>query len=82
MRHLALLLAAGLVISCGVAGPPVAPETIGVAPTIQRQKLEHQHEALEAERREKAAAEQEIEPDLELQGEDSELPPLNPVGTR
>lgn len=82
MRNLVLLVTAGLAMSCGVAGPPVAPETIGVAPTIQRQKLEHQQEALEAQRREKAAAEQEAEPDPELQGEEIELPPLSPVGTR
>lgn len=38
MRSLVVLLTTGLVTACGVAGPPVAPETIGVAPVIERQK--------------------------------------------
>ncbi|MGQ0667707.1 MAG: hypothetical protein ACT4O4_11810 [Nitrospiraceae bacterium] len=57
MRSLAVILMAGLAISCGVVGPPVAPETIGAAPLIERQKQQHQQEALEAQQREKQAQE-------------------------
>jgi hypothetical protein len=78
MKGLELLLTAGLLTSCGVVGAPVAPETVGVAPTIEQQKKRH---ALEAQQREAAAAEAE-EPDPALQGQDVNLPPLQPEGTR
>ena len=79
MRALALIAAAGLLSACGVVGAPVAPETIGAAPTVERQKK--QHEAIEAKQREAAAAEAE-EQDPALLGQDENLPPLRPVGTR
>jgi len=78
MRALALIAAAGLLSACGVVGAPVAPETIGVAPTIERQKKEH--EAQEAKQREAAAEAEEQDP--ALLGQDENLPPLRPVGTR
>ncbi len=90
MNRLMLILAAGLLSACGVVGAPVAPETIGVAPTMDRQK--RQHEALEAKEREAkqreakereaAAAEEAEEQDPALLGQDENLPPLRPVGTR
>jgi len=82
MRSLAVMLMAGLVISCGVVGPPVAPETIGAAPLIQRQKQQHQQEALEAQQPEKAAAAEAAESDPDLQRHEVELPSLQPVETR
>ena len=78
MKGLALIAAAGLLSACGVVGAPVAPETIGVAPTIERQKKEH--EAQEAKQREAAAEAEEQDP--ALLGQDENLPPLRPVGTR
>ncbi|MBI3355793.1 MAG: hypothetical protein HY038_03300 [Nitrospirae bacterium] len=78
MRSLVVMLAAGLMISCGVVGPPIAPELVGVAPTIERQKKQHE---LEEKQREAAAAEA-AEADPALQGQDVNLPPLRPVGTR
>jgi hypothetical protein len=71
----------GMLVACGVVGSPVPPESVGVTPTIERQK---QLEALEEKQR-KAAAEAEStepEPDPMLQGQDVNLPPLQPVGTR
>jgi len=47
MRSLVVLLTTGLVTACGAAGPPVAPETIGVAPVIERQKQQQGEEAPE-----------------------------------
>ncbi len=47
MRSLVILLTTGFVTACGVAGPPVAPETIGVAPVIERQKQPQSEEAPE-----------------------------------
>ena len=78
MRGLALIAAVGLLSACGVVGAPVAPETIGVAPTIeQQQKVQ---EAREAKQRESAPEAEEQDP--ELLGQDVNLPPLRPVGTR
>jgi hypothetical protein len=71
----------GLLVGCGVVGSPVPPESVGVNPTIERQK---KLEALEEKQREAAAAAESVElpPDPMLQGQDVNLPPLRPVGTR
>ena len=71
----------GVLVGCGVVGPPVPPENVGVNPTIERQK---KLEAFEEKQREAAAAAEsaEPEPDPMLQGQDVNLPPLRPVGTR
>ena len=72
---------AGMLVACGVVGSPVPPENVGVNPTIERQK---KLEALEEKQREAAAAAESVEPppDPMLQGQDVNLPPLRPVGTR
>ena len=80
MNYLALIAAAGLVSSCGVVGAPVAPETVGVTPTIESQKM--RHEAMTAQQREAAAAAESEEPDSALLDQEELLPPLRPVGTR
>lgn len=71
----------GLLVGCGTVGPPVPPENVGVNPTIEGQK---KLEALEEKQREAAAAVESAEPlpDPMLQGQDVNLPPLRPVGTR
>ena len=71
----------GTLVACGVVGAPIPPESVGVTPTIERQK---KLEALEEKQREAAAAAEstESQPDLMLQGQDVDLPPLQPVGTR
>jgi hypothetical protein len=71
----------GMSVACGVVGAPVPPETIGVTPTIERQK---KLEALEEKQREAAAAAEsdETQPGVTLQGQDVDLPSLQPVGTR
>ena len=73
-----LIAVAGLMSACGVVGAPVAPETIGVAPTIESQKK--MQEAREASRRDNAVEAEEQDP--ALLGQDENLPPLRPVGTR
>lgn len=80
MKRLALILAMGLVSSCGAVGAPVAPETVGVAPTIERQKKEHA--AIEAQQRKAAGAAGAEAPDPAQLEQDELLPPLMPVGTR
>ncbi len=98
MKSLVFLAVAGLLTSCGVVGAPVPPESVGVAVTIEEQKkrdaieaqkqkkrdaLEAQkRDALEAQQREAAEAAEAGEPDPALQGQDENLPPLQPVGTR
>ncbi len=71
----------GMLVACGVVGSPVPPESVGVNPTIERQKT---LEALEEKQREAAAAAEspEPQPDPMLQGQDVNLPPLRPVETR
>ena len=71
----------GTLVACGAVGSPVPPEMVGVNPIIERQK---KLEALEEKQREAAAAAESTEPqpDPMLQGQDVNLPPLQPVGTR
>jgi hypothetical protein len=68
-------------VGCGAVGSPIPPETVGVNATIERQKA---LESLEEKRRKDAALLEstEPEPDSALQGQDVNLPPLQPVGTR
>jgi len=75
MRAFLVIASAGLLISCGVVGTPVAPELVGVAPTIDKQKRQ---QALEAERQ----ATESAEPDPTLGGHEADLPPSQPVGIR
>jgi len=81
----ALSLVAGVImgtmVACGTVGAPVPPESVGVTPTIERQK---KIEALDEKQREAAAAAESTQPqpDPMLQGQDMDLPPLQPVGTR
>ena len=75
MKWVWLAWAAGLLLSCGVVGPPVAPEDVGVAPVIERQKRQ---DAVDLKQRETT----EVEPVMEPPGQDVDLPPLRPVGTR
>ena len=71
----------GMLVACGVVGSPIPPESVGVNPTIERQK---KLEALEEKQREAEEAAESVEPqpDPMLQGQDVNLPPLQPVGTR
>lgn len=71
----------GVLAACGAVGPPVPPESVGVNSTIERQKG---LEAIEEKRRGAATAAEstESQPDPMLQGQDVNLPPLQPVGTR
>jgi len=68
-------------VGCGAVGSPIPPEMVGVNATIERQKA---LESLEEKRRKDAALLEstEPEPDSALQGQDVNLPPLQPVGTR
>jgi hypothetical protein len=71
----------GMLVACGSVGAPVPPESVGVTPIIERQK---KLEALEEKQREAAAAAESVAPppDAMPQGQDVDLPPLQPVGTR
>ena len=71
----------GMLVGCGAVGAPIAPENVGVTPTIERQK---KLEALQMKQREAAMAAEGVEPqpDPLLQGQDVDLPALQPVGTR
>ena len=71
----------GMLVACGTVGSPIPPERVGVTPTIERQK---KLEMLEEKQREAAAAAPSTEPqsDPVLQGQDVDLPTLQPVGGR
>ena len=72
MRTMLVALALGFLVACGVVGPPIAPEDVGVARTIAEQK-----------KREAAQDNAVASPvDVQPQGQDVNLPPLRPVGTR
>jgi hypothetical protein len=70
-----------ILVGCGAVGSLIPPESVGVNATIERQKT---LESLEEKRRKDAVAVEstEPEPDSALQGQDVNLPPLQPVGTR
>jgi len=80
-RAIVLGVTMGALVACGAVGAPIPPESVGVTPTIERQK---KLEVLEEKQREAAGAREsaESQPDPLLQGEDVNLPPLQPVGTR
>jgi predicted small lipoprotein YifL len=70
----------GLLAACGVVGPPIPPEDVGVTPTINRQKAQHAREEQKQGAAAAEATQETSEPALE--GQDVNLPPLRPVGTR
>ena len=75
-------VAMGMLAACGVVGSPVPPESVGVNPTIERQKKLESLEEKQREAAPAAAESTEPQPDSMLQGQDVNLPPLQPVGTR
>ena len=80
MIRLLAIVMAGSLSACGVVGAPVPPETIGVAPTIKRQQ--QQRGVTESRQLEEGDVDENTEPYPALQGQDEDLPPLRPVGTR
>jgi hypothetical protein len=66
---------------CGVVGPPIPPENVGLAPIIEKQqkqrgeKVGQQPSVVDGTPSE---GPQLIEP----RGQDEDLPPLRPIGTR
>ena len=81
MTSLMVGMMIGTLAACGAVGAPIPPESVGVTPTIERQK---RLEALQEKQREAAMATEttEPQPDPLLQGQDVDLPTLQPVGTR
>ena len=79
-KSIVAAVAIGTLMACGTVGAPVPPETVGVTPTIERQK---KLEALDEKQREAAAAAESAQTKSEptVQG-DIDLPPLQPVETR
>lgn len=77
--HLCVALMAGS--GCGMVGPPIPPEDVGVAPLIERQKKQRA-QAAGQERSVTEGDPNEGRRFIEPRGQDEELPPLRPVGTR
>ncbi len=82
VRHLLILLGTPcMMVGCGVIGPPVPPETVGIAPVIERQKQ------AEAQKSGVSRPPSHADPDggvgnMGPVGQDEVLPPLRPIGTR
>lgn len=74
MKVLVLACAAYFSVACGTIGSPIPPEDVGLAPLIERQKRQ---DALD-----KKPDAEESQTLMEPQGQDVDLPPLRPVGTR
>ncbi len=72
----------GLLVACGSVGPPVPPENVGVNLTIQQQKRLERLELLKQRRAAAGAESADLPLDPLLEGQDMDLPPLRPVGTR
>lgn len=70
-----------VVTACGVVGAPVAPENVGINPTIARQKSELKKLGVTQEAVNTSVSSDQVAPG-EIKGQDEELPPLRPVGTR
>ena len=81
VTSIVMVVVVGMLAACGAVGAPIPPENVGVTPTIERQK---KLEALQMKQREAAMAAEGVEPqpDPLLQGQDVDLPTLQPVGTR
>lgn len=70
-----------VVTACGVVGSPVAPENVGVNPTIIKQKMELKKLGEAQEAVNTTVSSDQVAPG-EIKGQDEELPSLRPVGTR
>lgn len=70
-----------VVVACGVVGPPIPPEDVGVNPTITRQKAQLEKTGTTQPVDNAVAPTAPVEP-VEPKGQDEELPSLRPVGTR
>lgn len=81
MTRVLVIVMVGLFSACGVVGAPVPPETIGVAPMVEQQQRQ-QAEAMKSRQQEGVDVEDIEEPYPSLQGEDEDLLPQYPVGTR
>ena len=75
MKGMVIMVVLWMSAACGVIGSPIPPEDVGIAPLIERQK---KLDALEAAKQEAA----EEQPATEPLGQDVDLPPLRPMGTR
>lgn len=66
---------------CGIVGPPIAPEMVGVAPIIEKQKRQQGPQS-ESQPGVIDGTTTEGSQFIEPRGQDEELPPLRPIGTR
>lgn len=80
MKWVSLIVMTVMLHACGVVGAPVAPETIGVAPVIERQKLKQEPAGVRETEDSPSLGTDETDP--MPQAQDEELLPLRPVGTR
>ena len=81
VTSIVVVVVIAMLAACGAVGAPIPPESVGVTPTIERQK---KLEALQEKQREAAMAAESAEPqpDPLLQGQDVDLPTLQPMRTR
>ena len=77
------LLVVDLLAGCGLAGPPIAPEDIGIAAKVEEERREAQRLEGQDGEQERALVEPGARPpEEEAAQEDIILPPLRPIGTQ
>lgn len=82
LRRLLILVGGPCMMTgCGMMGPPVPPEMVGVAPIIERQK-QQQSRPSDAPQPATESALDDGSEFLGPVGQDELLPPLRPIGTR
>ncbi len=86
MRVAGPFLLAALLAGCGVVGPPIPPEDVGLTPLYtkakEREAQQRQAREAQAEAKERAGQEKSSETETEAAERDILLPPLRPIGGR
>lgn len=77
----AVVVLVGQLAGCGVVGPPIPPEDVGVRATIKKQKAAQAGRIPGQPVQEEGQTGLGAPPPMPV-GQDEELPPLRPVGTR
>jgi predicted small lipoprotein YifL len=86
MRVVASVLLAALLTGCGVVGPPIPPEEVGLAPLYtkakKREAQQREEREAQAEAEQRGGPEEPSETETEAAERDILLPPLRPIGGR
>jgi predicted small lipoprotein YifL len=86
MRVVGPLLLVALLAGCGVVGPPIPPEDVGLTPLYtkakQREAQQRQEQEARAKANERAVEDEASGTQTDTSERDILLPPLRPIGGR